>query len=89
MTDDFSKYPKSLSEIKADKENNAALQSPRDVLIQVLRDIDSGEISPVSLVVIGMQETPNHGTRSYWYNAGRNIHETLGMCAYLIGSIIK
>lgn len=51
MTDDFTNHPKSLTEIKADRTDSACDNTPRDVLIAMLRSIDNGEIKPTALVV--------------------------------------
>ena len=51
MTDNFSDHPLSVSELKASKDHQAQTWTPRDVLISLLREIDSGEVSPDVLVV--------------------------------------
>jgi len=43
MTENFKDYPLSLSEIKSEKECNASLWTPRDCLIDLLRQIDNGK----------------------------------------------
>lgn len=50
-TDSFSDYPLSLNELRSRRSGNAADWTPRDALIQMLRDIDSGVIRPDALVV--------------------------------------
>jgi hypothetical protein len=42
--DNFANHPKSIGEIRAEKEGDGSLWSPRDALIELLRKIDSGEI---------------------------------------------
>jgi hypothetical protein len=50
--EDFSKTPVSITEIKAYRpEATASTWTPRDVLIDVLRRIDRGDIKPHALVV--------------------------------------
>jgi len=49
--EDFSEYPESLSEIKASNEWDAKQWTPRDVLLSMLRDIDSGDIETTELIV--------------------------------------
>lgn len=51
MTDDFSKYPPSLTEVKSARTNDAADAAPRDILIEILRSIDAGKIKPTALIV--------------------------------------
>lgn len=52
----FADYPKSLSEIAADKADDCRKWTPRDLLISLLRQIDSGEQKPVSLVIVGLEK---------------------------------
>lgn len=49
--DDFSKAPVSVGEIRSDKAGDGQLWTPREVLIKMLRMIDTGEASPDILVV--------------------------------------
>lgn len=49
--DDFSNAPQSITEIRADKAENAALWTPRDAVIALLRDIDRGEVKPDAIVI--------------------------------------
>jgi len=51
MTEDFSNHPRSITEIRAEINNSAGMWTPRDVLIAVLRDLDSGAIKPDVLIV--------------------------------------
>lgn len=49
--DSFGNYPQSVNELRCLRSGNAADWSPRDVLIQVLRDIDAGVMHPDALIV--------------------------------------
>lgn len=42
---DFKDHPPSITEIKSDKSNRGSDWTPRDALIALLRDIDSGNIN--------------------------------------------
>ena len=54
MEDDrkFYNAPESLNEIRAHKEQDGRKWQPRDALIQLLREIDAGELDPDLLVMI-------------------------------------
>lgn len=52
MTDDFSNYPKSIGDIRSDKSGAAKDWSPRDALIWVLREIDSGNLDASDVIII-------------------------------------
>jgi hypothetical protein len=47
----FSDFPKSLTEIAADKSEDCRKWTPRDLLISLLRQIDSKEIAPTAMIV--------------------------------------
>lgn len=49
--DDYAQHPRSITEIRSGKTRDAADWTPRDVLIHVLRMIDSGEWEPQLLLV--------------------------------------
>ena len=56
MTDDFTDYPKSITEQRADKNLTEGgmtwgVRTPRDALIETLRNIDSGRLNPTGLIV--------------------------------------
>lgn len=51
MSDDFKDHPKSISEIKYDKGIDRLALTPRDILVDLLRKIDSGELQMSNLVV--------------------------------------
>ena len=51
MTDDES-HVVNISEVLARRKSDASLWKPIDVLEQLIREIDSGEISPDAMVVV-------------------------------------
>ena len=63
--DDFSEHPKTLGEIRADKTENAKDWSPRDVLVRMLRDIDSGKVAPEHLMVLYVLPKKDKDTMRY------------------------
>ena len=81
MTDetDFSKHPQSIAEIKTHKARDGALWTPRDALICALRDLDSGEISPDSIVIIAGKLEPGNKTKCTYYQSSKNQWEMLGL----------
>ena len=54
--DDFSNHPKSLTEIRGEKSGNGSQWTPRDALISVLRDIDSGALDVSGVIVAYFDE---------------------------------
>jgi hypothetical protein len=47
----FKDQPVSVNEVRADRANDAALWTPREALLKVLRDIDAGVIHPKALII--------------------------------------
>lgn len=58
--DDFSNEPKTITELRAEKQHNGNLATPRDALIGMLRDLDSGKIA-AETIYICYRESPKNG----------------------------
>lgn len=59
MTDDFRDAPITISEARAKRSGNAQDWTPRDALVHVLRQIDSGEIVLDDVIVIAVRAYPD------------------------------
>jgi hypothetical protein len=55
VIDDFSTAPVSVAESRADRDADAGKWTPRDVLVQLLREIDRGE-TKVDVVFLALGE---------------------------------
>jgi hypothetical protein len=64
-TDSFTNYPQSLGAARSRRSGNAADWTPRDALIQMLRDIDAEVIAPDALVVCFRESVPQ-GFRTHF-----------------------
>jgi hypothetical protein len=84
MSEDYSNYPKSITELKSDKTQQANDWTPRDVLIDMLRKIDNGEVKPNILAICFREDadTPRISLSS------PDPLITTGMLAHIIGSRI-
>lgn len=49
--ENFADAPKTIGELRSDRSRRAKDWTPRDVLIELLRRIDSGEVAPEALFV--------------------------------------
>lgn len=75
----FSTYPKSLSAVRADRSDAAGDWTPKDVLIDLLRQIDKGEINPDAMIVV-FRDMKMDGERATGLsNCGKDGYVTLGM----------
>jgi hypothetical protein len=52
----YADHPKSIGEIRSDKSQDCKDWTPRDVLIDLLREIDAGTRSPTALVLCWAQQ---------------------------------
>lgn len=77
--DDFSNAPLSIGEIKADKNQDGSLWSPRDCLIAALREIDSGRLNPEACIILVKERNENNDTRVRYFRQGRDLTESLGI----------
>jgi hypothetical protein len=86
---DFAKAPKSLGEARADKSHRASDWTPRDALVDLLRQIDAGELD-VDTVVIGYRVRPTkempHG-KAAWQAASPDPLITAGLVAHVLARI--
>lgn len=63
--DDYAQHPRSITEIRSGKTRDAADWTPRDVLIHVLRTIDSGEWEPQMLMVVSARADGSSSSTRY------------------------
>lgn len=80
MADDYRNAPVSLSIVKAEREENAAIAKPRDILIELLREIDNG--LKVDAVVIAYRhggDPPQRGRANYMQAGAVGLHDALGI----------
>lgn len=81
--DDFSNAPHSITSLRADRQRDSSLWTPRDVLIEALRDLDSGKISAEALIVIYSNMTSSEPGA---YKSMPNHYTLLGMLTAVIGT---
>ena len=79
--DDFKDHPISISERQALKTEDPRKWSARDVLISVLRDIDSGKVNPKALVVGFYEELPDGKVSTNIFQKSDNVVELSGLIA--------
>lgn len=79
MTDNFANYPVSTSEVRANREEDCRLWTPRDALISILRDIDEGSVKPDALICIYRERGDDGSMRTHFAAASPDIHTSLGL----------
>lgn len=65
MSKDYSNEPISITAAKAEREHNSTLWTPRDALIDTLRRLDKGEITPTRIVIAFREGEPDAPYTSY------------------------
>lgn len=78
MSDEYKNHPKSITELRAEKEADASKWTPRDALISVLRDIDNGTASPDALVIC-YHEKIEDGHKTSYTSATPSLVVALGL----------
>ena len=79
MTDDFTNYPVSISERRAEQEHDASKWTPRDILINLLREIDRGNISPDALVCVYRFTDEDGGKCARYAQSSSDVDAALGL----------
>lgn len=89
MNDDFKKHPQSITELRAGKAEDGSKWTPRDALINLLRDIDNG--LDVDMLLVGyrikVKGTENEYDYSY-HNATPSTIVALELWTYT-GELLK
>jgi hypothetical protein len=72
--------PIDLADVRWRRDSKPNSHEPTEALRAALRDIQSGEIDPLHLIVVIGAETDNGKTRTAYYQAGSyNHHGQLGL----------
>lgn len=62
----FKDYPQTIGEVRSEASNDAKDWSARDILINLLRQIDAGDIDPDKMVIVhNSDRTPGRVTYEY------------------------
>lgn len=79
MSETFENYPRSIGEIKSDRSHNGADWTPREALIDLLREIDAGRITPDALVICFRTKAEPGKTTTGFRSAAPDIHIATGL----------
>lgn len=87
----YAEHPPSIAELRSDRSGAASDWTPRDLLIALLRDIDSGVVDFDGMVVVYRKRSENPGR---WHRAGYriatpDIYTTLGMLSSASAAIAR
>ena len=64
---DFTSYPQSITELRAAQTNQGRDWTPKDVLIDALRDVDAGHVKPKLLMVFWLEEKEDSAGHTMGY----------------------
>ena len=83
MSQSYTEHPKSITELRAEKSGRAMDWTVRDMLIEALRDIDSGKMNPyMAVLVINEGTRENHDAKNRVWRSQAGVVsyvETLGL----------
>lgn len=79
--EDFSNHPQSVAEVRSERTADGRLWSPRDALVSLLRDIDSGKVSPQALIVVFSEVNDAGDSYTLFRNAAPDYHTSMGLLA--------
>lgn len=78
---EYAEHPISMTEARASRSHDSRLWTPRDALISLLRDIDSGKINPNALVAICRTQDDDGSYSTTFVNATPDVHVAMGLLA--------
>jgi muramidase (phage lysozyme) len=84
----YADHPRSITEVQADKSNDASKATPRDALITILRDIDAGKIKPAALVICWCGSPEDGAIKMGFEAASPDLITTLGLLTRTVSRII-
>jgi hypothetical protein len=79
MAENYAKHPRSIAEIKSDRTQRCDDWSPRDALINTLRDIDTGNSKPRALIIAWYEDGPDKTISTYYSVSAAHLVEALGV----------
>lgn len=79
LPDSFADYPRSISAVRSDKSRLASDWSPRDVVIDFLRELDAGKINPDTVVLIYRDKQPDGNFATGMSSSSPDRFLTLGL----------
>jgi hypothetical protein len=81
MMDDFTDHPLSVAEIRANRSEECHDWTPRDALISVLRELDSGERDIDTLIVCWRERHKDGKETGHFRQAAQDVFINLGLLA--------
>jgi hypothetical protein len=87
---DFSAFPVTVGELRSDRSGKASDWSPRDALIEVLRQMDSGGMASCDVLLIGWSRSVEPGVRSTgWRIASPDPLLSVGLATRLMTVLVR
>jgi hypothetical protein len=87
MSDNFANYPKSIGEIKSEQTKDASYWTPRECLIDLLRQIDNG--ANISTLIICYRQNVDGEDRGRYSQSTKDGLVTIGLLASTVNRMMK
>jgi hypothetical protein len=84
----FADAPLSVTEVRAEKQDDPAIWTCRDILIKMLRDIDSGKANP-NIMVICYATIHDGNTKASFLNKSASVYESIGLLSEVKHMILE
>lgn len=88
MNDDFKDHPVSINEVRAKRTQDATIIKPREVLIDLLRQIDNGLVIETLICCYEYPEDEIGNSISF-RQSSKNILLTVGLMEAIKGHLVK
>ena len=85
----FADHPKTLSELRSEKSGDASDWTARDLLVHLLREIDSGRLAITDLVLVALTVGPPNAEGLMWRQAARDQNIALGILTRAQQSMVR
>ena len=77
---DYSRHPKSVSELRAERDQLADRWSPRDALICALRELDAGELRAGAILIVASHcDAEGRHMKTRFYSAVGDAVQAFGL----------
>lgn len=87
---DYADHPTSITEERAKRADDAGSWTPRDVLVDLLRAIDNGQLSPDALVVcVRDLEVETGEQNTFFSSCSPDPHTTLGILEHIKMAVLS
>lgn len=87
MSEEFAGHPKSVGEVRAERDGDCSKWTPREMLLAMLRDIDEG--ADIDAMIICYRQTVDGVQRGRFQQAAQDGLVTLGLLSATAINLVR